>query len=305
MDMYPDISVEEASTSYFGAAQESLDPRLFDEYALHPNIRHEILTMLFTFLASLYKNPRDWTHAWIAGSGVSYQWESARYPADLDCLVGIDYPTFRSDNPHYRGLSDEEISKQINEDFNLGLSIHTKEWRGFELTFYVNPDSWDITTINPYAAYDLVEDRWAVEPSYQGVPYTREWAHRASRDHATATEVTRRYTQALAELKAAQNPAHRVNAERALQMAVEQGVSLYDELHGGRKVAFSRLGAGYSDFNNYRWQAGKSSGVVQAMKRLKDYREAVRAQGDINTYGLELPDTNTLIRRAATYRSPR
>lgn len=303
--MYPDISVEASSTSYFGGAQDALDPRLFEGEHMLPHIRHEVLTLLFTFLSSLYRHPQDWTHAWIAGSGVSYQWESARYPADLDCLVGIDYPQFRADNPQYRGLSDDEIAKQINEDFNHGLSVHTKEWRGFELTFYVNPDSWDITAINPYAAYDLIEDRFEVEPTYQGVQFTREWASKADRDHATATEVTRRYTQALAALKAAQNPAHRVNAERALNMAVEQGANLYEEIHAGRKVAFSRVGAGYSDFNNYRWQAGKASGAVQAMKRLKEYRDAVKAAGDITTYGLELPDTNTLVRRAATYRSPR
>lgn len=305
MDLYPDISVEASSTSYFGGAQDALDPRLFDGDHLHPQIRHEILTMLDTFLASLYKHPQDWTNAWLAGSGVSYQWSAARYPADLDCLVGVDYPTFRADNPQYRGLSDDEIARQINEDFNAGLSLHTKEWRGFELTFYVNSDSWDITAINPYAAYDLVRNQWSVEPSYQGAPYTREWASKADRDHATATEITRRYTQALTELKGAQNPAHRVNAERALRMAVDQGASLYEELHAGRKVAFSRTGAGYSDFNNYRWQAGKGSGTIQAMKKLKDYSDSVREQGDITTYGLELPDTRTLVRRAATYRSPR
>jgi len=70
-------------------------------------------------------------------------------------------------------------------------------------------------------------------------------------------------------------------------------------------VAFSRFGAGYNDFNNYRWQAGKASGVVQAMKRLKEYQDAVKESGDAQTYGLELPDERTLIRRAATYRSVR
>lgn len=306
MDMeYPDVAVAPSSTSYFSDAQEGLDPRLFEGNHLLPHIRHEVLTMLFTFLSSLYKHPQNWTNAWIAGSGVSLQWESARYPGDLDCLVGVDYPQFRADNPQYRGLSDDEISRQINDDFNHGLMPHTKEWRGFELTFYVNPDSWDITAINPYAAYDLVNDQWSVEPDLRAVPHTREWASKASRDHATATEITRRYTQALTELRGAQNPAHRVNAERALQMAVDSASTLYEELHEGRKVAFSRFGAGYSDFNNYRWQAGKASGVVQAMKQLKEYQDAVKESGDAQTYGLELPDERTLIRRAATYRSAR
>jgi len=306
MTEYPDINVEGSSTSYFSGAQEALDPRLFDGEHLRPDVRDDILRMLFHFLGLHFQYPHEWTNVWLAGSGVSFQWEAARYPADLDALIGIDYPTFRSRNRDYAGLGDEEISKHLNDTFRTGgLAEATATWRGFELTWYVNPDSWDITAINPYAAYDVLHDQWSVEPSYQGAPFTREWAHKADRDHATALEVSRRYTQALTTLKGAQNPAQRVNAERALHMAVDQGATLFHEIHEGRKVAFSRYGAGYSDFNNYRWQAGKASGAVQAMKTLKDYQDAVRASNEAQTYGLELPDTNTLVRRAATYRSAR
>jgi hypothetical protein len=249
--------------------------------------------------------PHAWTHVWLAGSGVSFQWESNRYPSDLDCLVGVDFAEFRNHNRDYAGLSDEEISKMINEGFNTDLMPGTADWHGFELTFYVNPDSWDISAINPYAAYDVLHHEWTVAPSYQGVPHTREWAAKADRDHAQATEITRRYTQALANMRHAQNPAYRLNAEVQLNAAVDQGATLFKEIHEGRKIAFSRYGAGYADYNNYRWQAGKASGVIGGMKVLHDYQDAVSKSTQKQTYGLELPDTRTLVRRAATYRSPR
>ena len=69
-------------------------------------------------------------------------------------------------------------------------------------------------------------------------------------------------------------------------------------------AAFSVTGGGYADFTNYRWQKGKSLGVVQAMKNIKDFHESKKASDDFSAYGIELPDTNTLVRRAMTYRSP-
>ena len=99
--------------------------------------------------------------------------------------------------------------------------------------------------------------------------------------------------------------AYRVNAEVQLKAAVDQGATLFSEIHEGRKIAFSRYGAGYADYNNYRWQAGKASGAIQAAKILHDYQDAVNKSAEAQTYGLELPDTRTLVRRAATYRSAR
>jgi hypothetical protein len=72
---------------------------------------------------------------------------------------------------------------------------------------------------------------------------------------------------------------------------------LYDDLHSGRKVAFSQIGSGYADYNNYRWQAGKRSGVVQALRTIKDERTEAEKIQQLHTYGIELPDVSALIRR--------
>jgi len=286
------------STSYFSAPSLELDPNLFQGRELKPWVRSGILSMLFDHLGTQYADPHKWTHAWLAGSGVSYQWEASRTPGDLDCLVGIDYVKFRESNPDYIGFSNQEIAAEFNEGFNLYLMPNTSNWEGYELTYYVNPQS-DIRDINPYAAYDLTADLWTVEPDINPQPpYSRAWEHNAERDREMGEELVNRYHNALNELKSTVNPAYRANAERKLQNAIEQAVAFYDSIHTGRKTAFSKTGSGYSDYNNYRWQAGKRSGVVQALKSIKDTKTNIDAKRQLELYGTELPNASTLVRRS-------
>jgi hypothetical protein len=128
-------------------------------------------------------------------------------------------------------------------------------------------------------------------------PYSRAWEQKAQRDESTAKEMLSRHASALQEVRGATNPAHRLNAERRLKLAEDQVSTFFDDIHAGRKVAFSRIGAGYSDFNNYRWQAGKRSGIIQELRAIKDSKTEAEKQQQLQTYGIELPDTNTLLRR--------
>ena len=285
------------ATSYFSAPSSELDPQLFQGTSLRISMREGILSILFDYLGHNFTDPYRWTKAWLAGSGVSYQWEAARYPGDLDCLVGIEYTKFRQTNPDYAGYSDNEIASMLNEGFNSVIMPNTKEWNGYELTYYVNPAT-DIRDINPYAAYDLIADAWTVEPDRNPLPpYSRDWEQKALRDHDAAVDMIERYNQALNELRGATNPAYRTNAERKLKLVQEQVASLYDDIHHGRKEAFSQKGFGYADFHNYRWQAGKKSGAVQALRTIKDQRDRQLKQEQQKLYGIELPNADTLIRR--------
>lgn len=294
------VALLPASTSYFSAPGTSLDPTLFDGYHLKAWVRTKLLGMLMAHLVHHYNSPERWAHAWVAGSGVSYQWEASRSPGDLDVLVGVDYPLFRESNPDYRGLSDAEISRDLNETFNADLTPFTRDWNGYEVTFYSNPWATDITAINPYAAYDLHHDEWTVEPDpRQHAPVVRAWEQKATRDHEMANDIVRRYSQALTDVRGAQNPAYRVNAERRLNLAIDEAVDLFDQIHHGRKQAFSSFGSGYADYGNYRWQAGKASGVVPALRKIKDYRTAIEDDRMAQTYGVDLPSSDVLTRRAA------
>jgi len=111
-----------------------------------------------------------------------------------------------------------------------------------------------------------------------------------------------RYSKAMTEMQSAPNDAARRNAEFKLQQALQHGAMLFDDIHRSRKLAFTEFGKGYDDFHNYRWQAGKKYGTIPALRKMHDYLKDYEGQQALETYGVELPDTQTLIRRAATYR---
>jgi len=235
---------------------------------------------------------------WLAGSGVSYQWSAARNPADLDCLIGINYLLFRQANPDYKALSDKQIADMFNADFREDLHPLTKGFiDAYELTFFVNVKT-DIRSIKPYAAYSLTTDDWTVQPDLKGPPRNRTWEEQTLKDTSKTTEILSRYSAALTSLSGASTDTARRNAEAALKLAVEQGAALFDEIHHGRTYAFSPGGQGYMDKYNYRWQAGKSAGIVQALRQLKDVSVSGRKSFEESTYGMQLPDTSVLIRRA-------
>lgn len=297
------VSLQAGSTSYFSQPEADLDPRLFDGVNLKAWVRNGILQLLFGFLNETYRHPDLWCHVWIAGSGVSYQWSAAREPGDLDVLIGVDYIQFRRAHPEYQGLGDVEISKMLNEDFREYLQPETENWNGFEVTFYVNPGATDIRSIHPYAAYDLTHNEWTVFPEKTTAPDQPVWESAAQRDLSMATDIITRYSKAITDLQAAPNDAARRNAELRMHQALTQGSMLFEDIHSSRRLAFSSRGSGYSDYYNYRWQAGKKYGTVPALRKMKDYLDAYHSQQAEETYGVELPSTETLIRRAATYRA--
>lgn len=291
------IAIEPAETSYFAPSAPGLDPRLFRGAKLIPQVRSSILRLLFDHLNKSYYATESFAHVWLAGSAVSYQWTAARTPADLDCLIGISYLQFRQANQKYKALSDKQIAQMINQDLRE-LHAYTNNFLGsFELTFYANVNP-DILAIKPYAAYSLTTDDWTVRPEIKGQPKNRMADQKAARDIAMANDIIERYTKALTDIQAAPNDVARRNAESALKLAIDQGASLFEDIHSGRKAAFSPSGQGYLDIHNYRWQAGKASGAIQALKKLKEVKDKGRSTFESKTYGMELPSTDILIRRA-------
>lgn len=290
------------STSYFSEPSDTLDPQLFEGKILKSWVRQGLLTLLNDHLNKTYRHPETWSTAWLAGSGVSYQWAAARTPGDLDCLVGVDMVQFRKANPEYMGLSDGEIAEDINEGFRADLQPLTADWNSYEVTFFVNRGAADIRAIHPYAAYNLTFQDWTVAPDpHPAPPVHPDWEAAVSSDAALANKVVTRYTQALQDVTQSHNGAVRRNAEARLTAAMQQGNALYNDIHTNRSQAFAPGGEGYADFNNYRWQAGKREGTVQALRKIHSHSRSLQHSTEAATYGIELPDTNTLIRRAALY----
>lgn len=297
------VLVQRSATSYFSPVEDKLDPKLFEGIHLKRWVRNGIMQLLFDFLNETYRHPDLWAHVWLAGSGISYQWSAARQPGDLDVLIGVDYVQFRKANPEFMQMSDIEITKMLNEDFRVHLQPDTADWNGYEVTFYVNPGAKDIRAINPYAAYDVTHDEWTVTPPKEGVMERPSWEAAAQRDLSMASDITMRYSKAMTDMQSAQNDAARRDAETRIQSALMQGSALYEDIHEGRKLSFRAGGEGYLGFHNYRWQAGKKHGTVPALRKMSEYWTAYKAQKQLETYGIELPDTQTLIRRAVTYRA--
>lgn len=291
-------------TSYFSQPNTELDPTLFQGRALRSWVRTGIVSLLQDYLHQKFRHSETWAHPWLAGSGVSYQWSAARQPGDLDCLVGVNFLQFRQANPEYRGLTDKQISETLNEGFREELQPQTENWNGYELTFYVNPTGTDIKNIKPYAAYDLKYDEWTITPDpNQAAPSNAEWDSIVNSDYSMSTQVQSRFNAALQDVQAARAGASRRNAEVRLTAAAQQGNALYTEIHGNRSLAFSSTGEGYSDFNNYRWQAGKRTGTIDILRGIHKYTDEMTKTTQAATYGVELPDSDTLIRRAALYRN--
>jgi hypothetical protein len=291
-------------TSYFSAPAPELDPTLFEGRKLRSWVRQGVRHILTDFLNKRYRHPELWAHPWLAGSAVSYQWQAARQPGDLDCLIGVDYIQFRKANPEFKGLTEKEISEQLNEEFKAELYPQTDNWNGFELTFYVNPGATDIRTIKPYAAYDLKYDEWTVHPDPQQIPAVNEdWERVIGSDKDSTKQIYTRFNQARQDLKQSLSEPNRRNAEARLAAAYQQAEALFHEIHSNRSYAFSTSGEGYNDFSNYRWQAGKREGVIQTLREVREYMKDIQTEQDKTKYGVEFPDASTLIRRAATYRA--
>jgi hypothetical protein len=279
-----------------------LDPRLFRNGKLDSSVRSAILQLLLNHLNSLYTGAEGWMTAWLAGSGVSHQWAANREPGDLDCLLGIDYPRFRQSNSNYRWLSDKEISEMLNEGFHDDLQKNTELFMGtFELTFFaiIAPS---ILNIKPYAAYSLTNDEWVVPPTQEAQGLVEAWEPSVDKDKNDAIGILTRFISAKNKFNEATNDAVKANARSEMRVAASQALAMYEDIHSNRSMAFSPEGSGYSDFNNYRWQSGKKTGVIQALRGVKTEMDAHDEEATKNLYGVDLPDTNTLIRRAATYK---
>lgn len=296
--MYQPVGVQPGRSSMFVDPAPRLDPTIFDGTKMKAGIRTELIGMVQGFLGQRYMGAQQWLRMWLAGSGASYRWHAAQGLKDLDILLGVDYIGFRLSNRDFYSVGDREIAKQLNDDLRAGL--WEKGWHGeYELTFYVNARSWDIRSINPYAAYDLLEDGWVVPPSQEAPMAFPEYEVAAGQYRDRAQEIVQRYSQHLTELRNSQNPAHRASAEAHFNLAVGQAEDLFNQVHETRRATFSDSDTPDSGWGNYLWQHGKQHGWLTALRNIKEYAEQVRSEQQSQTYGVELPEPDVLVRRAA------
>lgn len=291
------MSLPPGHSGFFSAPSDQLDPNLFDGTHLKHDVRQWLLLTLAEGLAKYLDlaGANEWLHAWLAGSGITYQWSADRGNGDLDVLFGVDMARFTHWNPDFSGLPESYVADHADEVLKQKLWPATAHQRfgqqEYEVTFYWNPGTGaDITRIHPYSAYDLKGDAWVVcppaVPHDPGVLYPAEWHEAARRDSEAAGQLYDRHhnlTNQLSSTALGSPQAQNITAE--ITRTRQAASALFEEIHGGRREAFGEQGHGYSDWHNYRWQAAKASGVVEGLGALTALARSDKEAQDKFLYG--------------------
>jgi GNAT superfamily N-acetyltransferase len=224
----------------FSAGKGGLDPRLFNPKTriMLPGPEHATLGDLDDYWRPLYgPGWRNWARVYLAGSQASEWWGNN----DFDTLIGIDHNKLRETLPEFQGITDVMIDAKLTAGLrdHLNSEEYLAPWDGqiWHRTFFVNPNSWDIRKIKPYAAYDITNRRWAVEPVKAGL----DWGP------LKLPEALFSEGEALVQ---------QVNAIEKLPEPQRsgRGAALWDYLHNDRRRAFSDEGEGVFDTGNAVWK---------------------------------------------------
>lgn len=275
--------ITQGASGFFSRPQLMLDPQLFEGKELHPHVRQTILDLFYNHMDTMFHNPRDWSMLWLAGSGISYQWSADRGNGDLDVLFGLDYSKFVSDNPEYGYYTREEIADAMDTMLKKHLwpktarTMFRPNETSYEITYYLNPlvEDYDesIELIHPYASFNLTENHWTIEPPMisddPNSMYPVEYEEQAQRNLQQATQLVERFKVLSGQLASTMpgSPLYR-NLEASMTLLRQHVRNMFDNIHLGRKNAFSQHGGGYGDFYNYQWQAAKRDGIINAFNEI-------------------------------------
>lgn len=265
----------------FGPTQ-GLDHRLFDGEHLKPDVRKYILGTLSQFWEPLFGECgwEEWAKVYFAGSEAS-EWTSSTLEGnnDFDVLIGVAYDKFRSYQSRtskYQSMTDEEITDDLNQIFKVldkqtaaaMIPVEGELFGPFSNTWYVNPHSYDIRAIKPYAAYNVSDDEWAVKS-----PHLPSWS-------------LKDFPEGKALLRECKAVAQYVKAILAMPepYRTQQGAALWAYLHSDRSRAFGPQGEGWYDPGNVieKWldQEGLWERLVEIMVASRAHPEMLNAPVD-------------------------
>ena len=244
----------------FSVGQDTLQPNIYQGGIMRPEIREGILEILDAFWKPRYPNWKAWSHVYHAGSGASYWWDS---DVDFDVLIGIDKEMLDLDRPQNAPFTEEEVCRTLTAELHRELNPMTANWQGMKTTWFVNPGSYDIRAINPYAAYSITYDKWAVKPvsvppNWNPDYFPERWwdeAEQIAKDidllMSRDDEIERR----------------------------EDAIALFNELKAERQKAYSDWGNGWLDWGNFIYQYLTQTGHLRALylEKHPEEKTAIRA----------------------------
>lgn len=218
----------------FGKTHEELNEELWDGDRLKPSVRTPLLERLNRTLKDFDQNWHQWVRAYFAGSMASLWWGNN----DLDILLGINYDKARHQGKGFDGLSNEEIQQKINtvlrSDFNDPEYNAPWNEETYELTGYNNLGSYDIRDIRPYAAYEMLENKWYVRP-----PELPFWDASQFPQGAGLWGYINGIVNSIRGIMQMPDP-----------YKTRQGAALWEFLHSNRSDAFGEDGMGWYDVPN-------------------------------------------------------
>ena len=254
----------------YGVTQDHLDPRIFNLVTeiMRDDVRAYGLNSLDAFWRPKYGDWTQWAVLYLAGSGASYWWSG---DSDLDFLIGVDLEKLRAARPANKEVSDEDIIAHLNHELITDLRPSMAAYqpdagdKPMEVTYFVNPGSYDIRQIHPYAAYNVSSNQWVVRPPEV-----------SGADEATLIpdSVWRMCEQAARE------------AEQVLSLSepyrTVAGIAMFDWVHEGRQVAYSPNGQGWLDPGNviYRYLEQHPRHLLRGLYLCKHPEDATQADID-------------------------
>lgn len=246
---------------FFAPTPKGLDERLFDGDRMRPEVRRHLLGLINSLWAPRYGDSwQTWARVYLAGSEASHFYGNS----DLDVLIGIDHDALNQHVDAFCGEPDavvderltDELREHLNDEHRMLPGPDGKETGPWESTWYVNPGSYDIREIKPYAAYDITRDEWAVRPVEVPDDFGPEKLPESTWD---VFEALRTLIKAVGELPGG--------------VREREGAALYDYLHGDRHSAFGPDGTGLYDPANAVWKAlDKAPG--KPLQQLIDWKHA-------------------------------
>ncbi len=218
----------------FGKTHDDLDPDLWDGDRLKPKVRSALIERLNRVMKQFDENWHQWVKAYFAGSQASYWWNNR----DLDILLGVNYDKARHQGKDFDDLSNVEIQSKINtalrKDFNDPKYKAPWNDEEYELTGFNNLDSFDIRHIRPYAAYEMMENRWYVRP-----PHLPHWDASQFPEGAGLWSYINGIANSIKGIMEMPDP-----------YRPRQAAALWEFLHSNRSEAFREDGRGWYDVPN-------------------------------------------------------
>lgn len=296
------------ASSYFTPPSDGLDPNLFSGTALLQGVREWLLSTGYGALNAGFRGAHTWATFWAAGSGVTYQWSAARSPGDLDVLIGVNMARFKKHNPSYKGVDNAIIAHLLTSYLKEHLWPRTANQQigtgHYEVTWYVNVGAEDIRDINPYAAYNITKDTWTVRPPTLapdwGTQYfPPDWWAQIGREKKYVQGLVGEFLRARATYLTTRSRAAQVNAATTMLHNARLAAQWFEDIHSGRREAFSPQGAGYRDWHNFRWQAHKRNGVIPVVHALAQQYATAQEESDLARYGTALASTEQALATAS------